>query len=348
MLFPKIFVVVTMILFSLIGVAAMIKRGNTPVKQTADTANSGEAIEIALIEGEIVEIDDLVRENECIDGIKVAEKEEKIEQVSGRNLSDADRIEELFNKREPRLSIVQTITYKSRTPWLKGRPAWVADYASHYNTSRHFIARSLNEKPDYDKQDIVDGECFNVFREDKNFEFYLVVDIEISKMWLYYYDKDANERVLLKTYPVSLGRCDENLPSGSLTPLGKYTLGDKIAVYQPKTMAHYRGKKVDMVTIFGTRWIPFDQEVDGCTASPKGLGLHGLPLQSNERGEFVEDLNLLEKNESDGCIRLATKDMEEIYAIVITRPTTIELVENFHQATPPGEERTQQTKRITG
>jgi len=317
----------TAILFCAIGVAAFLKKAGT--REDAQQAVKIEPIEIALLEKEAAR--DPASSS-------TQRQEERIQ-----NLPDADRIEEFFNKREPKLPIVETIVYKRRTPWLNGRAAWIADYASHYKTSRHFIARSLNEKPDYDKQDVVDGDCFNVFREDKDFEFYLVVDVELRKMWFFYYDKDHHERVLLKTYPVGLGRYDENAASGSLTPLGKYTLGDKVAVYRPNTLAHHRGKKVDMVSVFGTRWIPFDKEVAGCTASPKGLGIHGLPLQPNQDGELVEDLDLLGKNESDGCIRLATKDMEELFAIVISRPTTIELVKNFHQTALPGEESTHGT-----
>ena len=81
-----------------------------------------------------------------------------------------------------------------------------------------------------------------------------------------------------------------------------------------------------MVKIFGTRWIPFDEEIDSCSASPKGLGIHGLPLHPNESGELIEDTSSIGKQISDGCIRLATKDMEELFAIIITRPTTIEII----------------------
>ena len=89
--------------------------------------------------------------------------EEEITQVNIEDLPDADRIAEFFNKREPRLPIVQTITYKSRVSWQKGRPAWVSDYSSHYKTSRHFIARSLNGGREYEKQEVKNGDRFNVF-----------------------------------------------------------------------------------------------------------------------------------------------------------------------------------------
>ena len=115
-------------------------------------------------------------------------------------LPEADRIEELFNKDGPKLPIVETITYKSRVPWQKGRPAWLSDYAGHYETSRHFIARSLNGKPDYFKQEVAEGARFNVLRKDKNIEFALIVDTSRCKMWFYYVDLDQKQKVLLKTY----------------------------------------------------------------------------------------------------------------------------------------------------
>lgn len=232
--------------------------------------------------------------------------------------SDVDRIAEFFNKKEPRLPIVETIVYKSHVPWLKGKSAWVADYATHYRTSRHFIARSLNGKPDYDKQDVKDGDRFNILRPEKKIEFYLLAQLSTGRLWFYYVDGDTQEKVLLKSYPICVGRPDPESASGSLTPVGKYRLGDKIAIYRPKVRGMYQGQKIEMVSVFGTRWIPFVEE--------KGLGLHGLPLQPNAQGTLEEDVASLGTWSSDGCIRLATKDIEELFAIIITRPTTIELV----------------------
>ena len=99
-------------------------------------------------------------------------------------------------------------------PWLKGRPAWIADYAAYYNTSRHFIARSLNGKPDYFSQKVSQGSSFNVFRKDKNIQFFLLVDVSRCKMGFYYIDLDTNESILLKTYRVGLGRLDTSKASG--------------------------------------------------------------------------------------------------------------------------------------
>jgi len=254
-------------------------------------------------------------------------------------LPEGNRIEELFSIKGPQLPIVETITYKSRVAWQKGRPAWLSDYAGHYRTSRHFIARSLNGKPDYFKQDLAEGGRFNVLRADKNINFYLVVDLSRCKMWLYYHDVDSNDRVLLKTYSVGLGRVDSSKPSGLLTPLGRYSLGDKIAIYKPKMMGHYNGEPAEMIRIFGSRWIPFDKEVGNCTAQAKGFGIHGVPWQINEKGVLTQDCSSLGKYQSDGCLRLASADIEEIFAVVITRPTYVELVKDFHDAALPGVEK---------
>lgn len=248
------------------------------------------------------------------------------------DLPNADRIEELFNKDGSKLPIVETLTYKSHVSWQKGRPAWLSDYAGHYNTSRHFIARSLNGKADYFKQELAEGDRFNVFRKDKNFEFYLVVDTSRCRMWFYYLDLDAKQKVLLKTYAVGLGRIDASKVSGLLTPLGKYTLGDRIAIFKPKSMGTFQGKKVEMMAVFGTRWIPFEKEIGSCTAPARGFGVHGTPWTKASEGEFIDQSASIGKYESDGCIRLGTGDMEELFAIIITKPTTIEIVRDFTES----------------
>lgn len=253
--------------------------------------------------------------------------------ISSQDLPSDDRIDELFNLdgQGAQLPIVETITYKSRVHWHKGSPAWISDYANHYNTSRHFIARSLNGKPDYFKQDIAEGKRFNVYKPSSNFEYYILVDLSRCKLWLYYIDKKNQEKVLLKDYDVGLGRFDENKISGLLTPSGKYTLGNRTAIYSSGIMGHHKGKKVEMIRMFGTRWIPFDKEIADTTEPAKGFGIHGVPW-IKQGDKLVEDVSSINHYESDGCIRMAAKDIEEIYAIVITKPTTIELVDDFNQS----------------
>lgn len=261
-------------------------------------------------------------------------------QATPDTLSEVDRIPQLFALDSSKLPIVETISYTSRVPWLKGRPAWISDYASHYETSRHFIARSLNKKVDYFSQKVGPGDRFNVFKKEKNLRFHLLIDLAKSKMRFYYIDMDTNERMLLKTYRVGIGRVDSQKKSGYLTPVGKYELGDRIAIYKPGTMGFFQDKKTEMIRIFGTRWIPFEKELEGCSEAAKGLGIHGTPwITDPATGALVEDKSKIGKYDSDGCIRLSQEDMEELFAIVITKPTSVELVRDFSEAKVPGVEK---------
>jgi len=251
----------------------------------------------------------------------------------------ADRIQQLFRTKGDKLPIVETISYMSRVDWLKGRPAWIANYAAHYATSRHFIARSLNGKADYFTQKVSTASKFNVFKRDKEIQFYLLVDISRAKLGLYYLDIGTNERVHLKTYNVGLGKLNPQLPSGCLTPLGTYSLGNKIAVYKPGVNGQYMNKSIEMVRVFGTRWVPFEQGFDGCSAPPKGYGLQGAPfVEDPSSKQLVENRHCVGKYESDGCIRLTSEDIEELFSIVITKPTFVVIVKDFHQAKLPGVE----------
>lgn len=322
MSFSRAFVLIIALLFSTIILASMFK--GKSVKEVP----LEERVEIQVEEETAQIVSNNKEEKKALEVL-----------IEDGEFPEADRIGELFRLRGIKLPFVETITYKSNVSWLQGRPAWLSDYASHYKTSRHFIARSLNGKPDYLKQDVAEGDRFNVLNPDKNIQFLLVVDLTRSKMWFYSFDADANERILLKSYDVGLGRADPTSLSGYLTPLGKYMLGDKIAIYRPTKMGHFNGEKVEMIRVFGTRWIPFDEEISGADDVGKGLGLHGLPWLPDAEGELVEDTSSLSQHSSDGCIRLATRDIEELFAIVITRPTTIEIVKNFREATLPGVEK---------
>jgi L,D-transpeptidase catalytic domain len=274
----------------------------------------------------------------------IIEEQHPIEQIFALPLSqnceilEVDHIDRFFALDGSKLPIVETISYTSRTPWLKDRPAWIADYAAHYSTSRHFIARSLNRKPDYFTQKISPGDRFNVFKRGKNIEFHLLVDLSKCKMYFYYLDLDANERVFLKTYRVGVGRIDPKATSGYLTPEGKYMLGDKIAIYKPGITDFFQNAKIEMVRVFGTRWIPFQKKNDGSpNEGSKSLGLHGAPWAVDPAsGQLAEDRSTVGQHESDGCIRLSSEDIESLYAIIITKPTTIELVKSIETDALPG------------
>ncbi len=317
---PKILALLSVFLLVAVGTTAWVKKDkkkSTSTQPIAAAKATPHPIEIEI---------------EAEPPLRKAKEKPVAVQKREAELPSANRIDEFFNKGEPKFPFVETITYRSRVPWQKGRPAWLSDYASHFATSRHFIARSLHGKPDYFKQDVAEGDRFNVLRSDKKIEFYLLVDTSRCRMWFYAIDRDANEKTLIKDYGVGLGRENPKSPSGLLTPLGKYLLGSKIAIYKPTMSGWYNNQKVEMITIFGSRWIPFEKEIAGTTAPAKGLGIHGLPWKRHANGELVEERSSLGQYASDGCVRLATEDVEEIFAIVITKPTTIELVKDFYDA----------------
>lgn len=245
------------------------------------------------------------------------------------DLPNIDRTFELFTTGPLKLPIVETVTYSSHVPWLKGRFAWIADYAAHYGTSRHFIARSLNGRADYFTQTVQEGSHFNVFRKDKKIEFYLLVDVPSCKMALYYHDLDTNERVLLKTYKVGLGKSDPTSASGSMTPLGQFMVGDKVAIYKSGMRGFHGNQEVEMVQIFGTRWMPLGN----------GYGIQGAPwILDPKTGTLMEDCSVIGNYASDGGIRLCHEDLEELFSIVITKPTHVEIVKDLRSAKLPGQE----------
>ena len=148
-------------------------------------------------------------------------------------------------------------------------------------------------------------------------------------MGFYYVDLDTNERVLLKTYSIGLGKIDASKPSGTLTPLGRYKLGSQVAIYQRGMMGLYKEHKVEMVSVFGTRWMPLE--------SLNGYGFQGAPWRLDERtGELIEYKEGIGAYDSDGCVRLSSSDIEELFAIVLTKPTWVEIVKDFQKAALPG------------
>lgn len=304
MSFPKILFTAAFILFAVIGVSAAFKKfSKKEVKPLAEQE---------------------------VKALKLPEVSSEPFQIAG-DFPDIDRIYQLFTTGPSKLPIVETLSYTSQVSWLKGRPAWIGDYASYYGTSKHFIARSLNGKPDYENQKVTPNSQFNVFRKDRNFQFYLLVDVSLCKMAFYYIDLDTKERVLLKTYKIGLGKLSQ---TGSLTPLGKYNLGSKVAVYKPGVVGLYRDKQIEMIRVFGTRWIPLEQG-----SEVKGYGIHGTPWEEDSKThQLIDNQGGIGKYESQGSIYLKTEDMEELFAIVISKPAIIEVVQHFKDAKLPGVE----------
>ena len=305
--FRKIFFIGTVFLFVTIFIAGLVKN-SSPVKT------------------EVTVLADLLKETKVEETKVDCPLEEK----------KIDRVWQLFSKGSDKLPIVETIHYTTRVPWLKGRSAWISNYASYYQTSRHFIARSLNGKKDYFTQKVFPGDRFNVFRTDKKIKFYLLVDLETCTMDFYYLDLDKEERVFLKTYQIGVGRKETSSPSGSLTPTGKYLLGSKVAIYKPEVEGLYRNQRIQMMDVFGTRWIPFAEELENCSDQAKGYGIHGIPCKYDfEKNCFVEEEKEAFGYNSDGCLRLKREDIEEIFSIVVTKESEIEIVKSKKEAKLP-------------
>lgn len=315
----RIFIGGFFLLFGMIGAAALFKNKN----------NNNESPQIR----EEIEAISLVCQQKLpvVEATPLAVSESALVETE----KELDRIPLLFTLDSSKLPIVETISYTSRVPWLKGRPAWISDYANHYSTSKHFIARSLNKKTDYLTQKISPGDRFNVFKLGLNLQFHLVLDLSKCRLWFYYLNLDTNERVLLKSYRVGVGRIDSRSSSKSLTPVGSYRLGERVAIYKPGMQGFFQNRKTEMIRVFGTRWIPFEKG-----EGAHGLGIHGAPwIEDSATGGLVEDSSTIGKYNSDGCIRLLSKDIEELFAIIITKNTTLEIVNEFREAKLPGVEK---------
>ena len=322
MSFARIFIVLVLSLFGFIGFKAVQKkRAKTDVemisrKEEVYSSQEETAPKLLISHKENSIKHDSVRAMQTAKKMQDDDQDEKV-----------DRVWQLFTIGKDKLPIVETVTYSSRVSWIKGRPAWIADYASHYMTSRHFIARSLNGKVDYFTQKVAPGDRFNVLRTDKNINFYLLVDLSRLKMWFYYLDLDQNEKVLLKTYKIGAGRMNED--GESITPTGKYLLGDKIAIYKPGTVGYFQNQTIEMIQVFGTRWMPFKEEIGECQKPAKGYGIHGAPCyMDQDNKDLIEMKDSIGQFDSDGCLRLLKEDVEELFSIVITRPTIVEIVKD--------------------
>ncbi|MGR3912781.1 MAG: L,D-transpeptidase [Candidatus Rhabdochlamydia sp.] len=242
-----------------------------------------------------------------------------------------NRIEQLFSKEEDQLPIVETLTYTPAVSWLSGRSAWLGDYAAYYKTPSHFIARSLNGSCNYITPKVSLGKKFNVFKKDKPIQFSLLLDLSQRVMGFYYTDLETKEHVFLRSYPVVIGKKDAG-DQESLTPTGKFVLGDKTAVYRPGVKGLFQGKQIEMISIFGTRFIPlepnFSQKNSLCHFS-----IHGLPWSLDSESEKWREIDpVLVGDASEGSICMRAEDIEELFSIIVTRPTVIEIVKHLQEA----------------
>ncbi len=237
---------------------------------------------------------------------------------------EVDRMNELFKSRSSSLPFIESLAYAARVDWLSGRPAYLGDYSAHYQTSKHFISRSIRGAGNYLSDVVSKGQKFNVYRKDYPIEFHLIVDLSRLKLWLYCHDKVLAATTLLKTYRICAGKLDGSRPSGSLTPTGHYAIGKELAVYQPGDRGSFKNDACEMITIYGKRWIPFG----------KGLGLHGVPWKRT--GEALQEQSAcIGHYETEGSIRLLTEDIEEIYAVIASKPASLQIVKDFSEAQLP-------------
>ena len=317
---PKIFLTISVSLFALIGVLAIFKRGSTPPPQERVAQQE---VRLSLL----TPPKEPSRTPPPPPPKPVEERAVVIEHDT-----EAEGLSALFAK-NTNCPIVETVVYKSHVPWKTHRPAWLIDYAQRYKTPLDFIYGGLNGNGDFSPKNISDGTAIRVLKKDLQFRFHIVISLSSCRLRLYYVIPKERRAVFLKSYPAGLGRKDPSKSSGSLTPTGLYKLGSNVGVFKPKMTGPYRGKKVELVRVFGNYWLPFEKELRNCSEPAKGLGIHGVPMDRDERsGALVENTSSLGRYESDGCVRLAVKDVHELYAVVSTRETFVEIVPTFQHS----------------
>lgn len=344
---PRLFFLISVLLFSGIGVLTMIKRHGAALSTPEIEKQKTENVEASAIE-EKVELALLLRgekkrselEVRSLGNRELLPQEAENEDHSLSNApsviiehdDEPEAIQQLFIKSSS-CPIVETVRYSSRVSWRPKKQAWLVDYASYYKTPLDFIVRSLTGSAGKDIPTVQEGQQFTVLRRDLSFYFHMVISFSSMKMRLYYVLPKENRAVFLKSYAVCLGRKDPNKTSGSLTPLGVYQLGSRVAVFHPKMMGQHKGHRVELIQVFGTRWIPFEKEIVDCTEPAKGFGIHGAPSTYNSATGLVEEnLSSIGEYASDGCIRLKRQDVEELFSVISTRTSYVEIVHEFRQS----------------
>jgi hypothetical protein len=331
---PKLFLTISLSIFLFIGGLAFVKRGRLSEEGRSETPPilALQEVDLALLlkTKDGFEKKQLLTQTELPDETSVEATCEQC--VVIEHDDEPEKVLSLFEKNTS-CPIVETVTYKSHVSWKPHKSAWLIDYANYYKTPLSFIFKSLTGSFDGKKSSIGDGQKFNVFRNDIDFHFHAVVCLSNCSMRLYYVLRDAKRAVFLKSYPVCLGRKDSSKSSGYLTPTGLFQLGSRVALFQPRMMGMHKGKQVELIQVFGTHWIPFERELGSCSSPAKGYGLHGTPMRRDEaNGALHEDNSSIGKYESDGCIRLSLEDIKEVFAIISTRKTFVEIVPSFQKS----------------
>ncbi|MEM8628498.1 MAG: L,D-transpeptidase [Chlamydiota bacterium] len=321
MRFPKIFLLGTGLLFLSILVLSLGKK-----KKQGNFEN------VTKLHRPLIEIS--LPEDRSSSACRETEENLLIE----NDLPEANLVDRLFKTDNSKLPIVETITYTSQVPWLVGRCAWIADYASYYETSRYFIARSLQQQDCYSWHGVAPGDQFNVLSLKKAIEFHLILDLSRSRIWFYYLDLEKNARTLLKTYQAGIRPTAQQERAECLIEPGIYRVGEEVAVYQPGIMGYALEEKVEMVRVFGTRRLPCKPVEQRGEQAGHAFAIQGLPQLEGSQRDCGEDANMLAKGRSGKAVQMARQDIEELFAIVITKPTFVHVVSDFYEAKLPGTE----------
>jgi len=333
---PKLFLTVSFLLFAGIGTVALVKQKqqtlSMPSQVVVDNSSEQHVDPSLLSRPKELSPTLLVPSKKATElplpAVEMAPEEQP---VVIEHDEEPEALKALF-LRGSSCPIVETVRYKSHVPWKPHRPAWLIDYAYHHKTPLEFLYRSMYDGEDKIPSSVADGVQFNVYRDNVDFRFHLVASLSSCRMRMYYVLLKEKKVVFLKSYPICVGRKSEQAASGTLTPLGLFQLGPRVAVFKPHMMGSHKGKRVELMQIFGSHWIPFEKEIAGCSVPAKGYGIHGTPMVRNSRGDIEEQINTLGGYHSDGCIRLSGKEMKELFSVISTRKTYVEIVPSFQQS----------------
>jgi len=331
---PKLFLTLSVLLFAGIGSLALVKQkqDKSPLpKKKTEVSDSKQEVDPSLLSkpAELTPLSSSKQPTELpLPAVEMASDEQPL--VIEHD-DEPEALAALFVKGST-CPIVKTIRYKSHVSWKSGRPAWLIDYAKHYKTPLEFLYRSIYNGEDRVPSSVTDGVEFNVYRDDVDFRFHLVVSLSSCTMRMYYVLQKEKKVVFLKSYRICAGRKSDHTPSGCLTPIGLFQLGPKVAVFKPHMMGPYKGKRIELIQIFGSHWIPFEKEIADCSEPAKGYGIHGTPMVRNAKGEVEEQIETLGGHYSDGCVRLSSTEIKELFSVISTRKTYIEIVPSFQQS----------------
>lgn len=366
MTLSRLFFLISLLLFGTIGILSVVKKGarqqSSAQSEQQTTLGPNKAIQAACTEkgaakekvdmsllqtsvksSSTVQVHslgnkELVGENMIADADRPAEEVDRpypIQKDSSIIIEHDDEpeaIAQLFTKGSS-CPIVETVRYSSRASWKPKKQAWLIDYANYYKTPLDFIVHSITGRSGSNAPAIKEGQQFTVLRSNVPFYFHAVISFASMKMRLYYVLPQENKAVFLKSYPVCLGRKDPSKSSGSLTPFGVFMLGQRVACFKPKMMGTHKGHRIELMQVFGTRWIPFDKEITGCTEPAKGFGIHGAPfVRASSDAPLTEDASSIGTWASDGCVRLRQQDVEELFSVISTRKSFVEIIPDFRES----------------